>query len=53
MLSDRRIKYQGLPSTVLTEEHIFDIYGVKSKILTYDNNKKHIVPIGGTNNEKE
>ncbi len=53
MLSDKRIKYQGLPSTVLTEEHIYDIYGVKSKILTYDNNKKHIVPIGGTENEEK
>lgn len=53
MLSDKRIKYQGLPSKVLTEEHIYDIYGVKSKILTYDDNKKHIVPIGGTEDEKE
>lgn len=52
MLADRRIKYQGLPSAVLTEEHIYDIYGVKSKILTYDENKKHIVPMGGTEVEK-
>jgi iron complex transport system ATP-binding protein len=53
MLMDRRIKYKGLPSTVLTEEHVYHIYGVKSKILTYDDNKKHIVPIGGREDEKE
>ncbi|SHI34967.1 iron complex transport system ATP-binding protein [Dethiosulfatibacter aminovorans DSM 17477] len=53
MLADRKIKYQGLPSVVLTEDNVYNIYGVKSRILTYDGNKKHIVPIGGTENEKE
>lgn len=53
MLSDKKIKYKGLPSRVLTEKHVYDIYGVESKILTYDNNKKHIVPIGGIKNDEK
>ena len=52
-LSNKKINYYGRPKEVLTERNISEIYSIKSKVVNYDKNKKHIIPLGGINNEEE